>query len=73
VSAGEVALEEGMPLGHLQSPVIDRAAVLQKHAEPGDILVGGEVTAAALVELGGLAPLPEPVAGETAFSWRGSR
>jgi class 3 adenylate cyclase len=70
VSAGEVAMDEGTPLGHLQSPVIDRAAVLQKRAQPGDILVGGEVAGAALIELGALAPLTEPVAGEPAFSWR---
>jgi class 3 adenylate cyclase len=70
VSAGEVPIEEGIPIGHLHSPVIDRAAALQKRAEPGDILVSSEVTAAALLELGGLTPLPEPVAGEPAFAWR---
>jgi class 3 adenylate cyclase len=70
VSAGEVAIEEGTPLGHLQSPVIDRAAVLQKRAEPGEIVVSAEVAGAALVELGALAPVPEPAAGEPAFSWR---
>jgi class 3 adenylate cyclase len=70
VSAGEVPMEEGMLLGHLQSSVIDRAAALQKRAEPGGILVSGEVTGAALKELGSLAPLPESVAGEPAFSWR---
>jgi class 3 adenylate cyclase len=70
VSAGEVAIDAGVPLGHLHSPVIDRAAALQKRAQPGDILVGSEVTAAALLELGSVAPFPEPVAGEPAFSWR---
>jgi class 3 adenylate cyclase len=70
VSAGEVAIQEGIPLGHLQSVVIDRAAVLQKRAEPGDILVSGEAGAAALLELGGVSPLSEPIAGEPAFSWR---
>jgi class 3 adenylate cyclase len=70
VSAGEVAMEEGTPLGHLQSPVIDRAAALQKRAEPGDIVVSAEAAGAALVELGNLAPLPGPMAGEPAFSWR---
>jgi class 3 adenylate cyclase len=73
VSAGEVAIEEGVPLGHLQSPVIDRAAALQKRAEPGDILVSAEVTAAALAELGRLEALPEPVVGAPAFSWRTAR
>jgi class 3 adenylate cyclase len=71
VSAGEVAIEEGTPLGHLQSPVIDRAAALQKQAEPGSVVVSSEVTAAALIELGDLTPLPAPVVGEAAFSWRG--
>lgn len=73
VSAGEIAIEEGMVLGHLQSPVIDRAAALQKRAEPGDILVSAEVTAAALTELGSLAALPEPVAGTAALSWRAAQ
>jgi hypothetical protein len=54
----------------LNSPVLDRAATLQKRAEPGDIVVGSEVAAAALVELGGVAALPELVNGERAFSWK---
>ncbi len=72
ISAGPVAIEEGTPLGRLHSPVIDRAAALQKSAPPGDILVGSEMAAAALMELGSAARLPEPVAGEPAFSWRGA-
>jgi hypothetical protein len=70
VSAGAVAIEEGTPLGHLQSAVIDQAAVLPKRAAPGEILVSGEVSAAVLAELDRAAPVPEPVAGEPAFSWR---
>jgi class 3 adenylate cyclase len=70
ISAGDIAIEEGTPLGHLHSPVIDRAAALQKQAEPGSLVVSGEVAAAALVELGNLASLPEPVAGEPAFVWQ---
>jgi class 3 adenylate cyclase len=70
ISAGEVAIETGVALGHLQSTVIDRAAALQKRADPGSILVSSEVAGAALVELGALTPLPEPIAGEPAFSWR---
>jgi class 3 adenylate cyclase len=69
VSAGEVAIEEGVPLGHLQSPVIDLAAVLQKRAQPGEIIVSEEV-AALLPEAGNLTRLAEPVDGETAFSWQ---
>jgi len=70
VSAGEVAMEEGASIGYLDSPVIDRAAALQKSAEPGDIVVSGEVAGVALVELGGLAALPEPIQGQPAFSWK---
>jgi class 3 adenylate cyclase len=64
-----VAIEEGVPLGHLQSPVIDLAAVLQKRAQPGEIIVSEEV-AALLPEAGNLTRLAEPVDGETAFSWQ---
>lgn len=70
ISAGEVAIEEGMPIGHLISPVIDRAAELQKRAEPGDIVVGGEVSATALMELGSAAPLSDLMGGQPAFSWQ---
>jgi len=70
LSAGEVAIEDGTPIGHLQSPIIDRAAVFQKGAEPGDIVVGVEMAGAALAELRQLSPLPEPMHGETVFSWR---
>jgi class 3 adenylate cyclase len=73
VSAGAVAMEPGVPLGHLHSPVIDLAAALQKRSQPGDILVSSEVTAAALLELGAVTPLPEPVAGVPAFSWRAAQ
>jgi class 3 adenylate cyclase len=69
-SAGAVAIEEGMPLGHVQSAVIDRAAARQKRAAPGDILVGAEMADAGLQELGSLTRLPDPIAGEPAFSWR---
>ena len=43
VSAGELAIDPGTPLGYLQSAVIDRAAHLQNQAEPGDIVVGSEL------------------------------
>lgn len=69
-TAGEVAIADGVPLGHVHSAVIDRAANLQKQAEPGDIVVSGELAAAGIRELGTLSALPEPVAGETVFSWR---
>jgi class 3 adenylate cyclase len=47
LSSGRVPLEEGVPLAHLQSGVIDRAAKLQKSAPPGAIVVGPELAAAA--------------------------
>lgn len=70
ITSGTVALEPGVPIGHLNSPILDRAAAIQKRAAPGDIVVGSEVAATALVELGGVAALPELVNGERAFSWR---
>lgn len=73
VTAGAVALEPGMPIGHLNSPVLDRAAAFQKRAQPGDIVLGSEVAAAGLVELGGVAALPELVNGERVFSWKAAR
>jgi len=69
VSSGDVAVEEGATLGDLQSPVIDRAALLQKSAAPGEVRLTGEMTAAALIVLGQLQPAPDRVAGEPAFAW----
>jgi class 3 adenylate cyclase len=70
VSAGEVAVGGGEAIGQLQSVVIDRAAALQKRAEPGGILVSGEVAATALIELGPVTPLDEPIGGEPAFAFQ---
>ena len=55
------------------SPAIDRAVFLQQRAEPGDIVLSGETAATGLIELGGLAPLPEALFGPNAFSWRAAR
>src|SRR5262249_53066814 len=71
VSAGDVAIEPGTPPGHLHSAVVDRAAALQKQADPGDILVDGSVSPAALQEIG-LSPTPgDPAAAGRVYSWRG--
>lgn len=70
VSAGEVAVGGGEAIGQLHSAIIDRAAALQKRAEPAGILVSGEVAAAALIELGPMAPHGEPIGGEPAFEWK---
>lgn len=68
VSAGEVALEPDVPIGHLQSPVLDRAAKLQKAAEPGQLVLAAELAGAALVELG--TPEALSAAEGTAFGWK---
>ncbi|MBX7133098.1 MAG: adenylate/guanylate cyclase domain-containing protein [Fimbriimonadaceae bacterium] len=69
VSAGEVPWEPGTPIGLLQSPVIDRAAAMQKVAAPESIVVSQEVEEIAKVELGQLTPIPDPIAGVSASSW----
>lgn len=73
LSAGEVALEPGGSLGRINSVVLDRAALLQKRATPGDIVVSGELAQAALLELGPVAPLPDARPGEAVFSWQAAR
>lgn len=50
-------------------PLARSARELQQAAAPGDVVVGPELAAVALTELGPIAPLSEPVAGEQAFSW----
>jgi class 3 adenylate cyclase len=70
VAAGEIVIHEDTPLDQWRSTVIDHAAALAKQAVPGEILLGGEVSAGALLQLKGATPTPEPVLGEVAFSWR---
>jgi hypothetical protein len=65
LSAGEQAVNAAAP----RDALLDRAAYLQKHAGPGDIVVGAELAAAGLVELGGLAPVAGGGA-EPVFSWQ---
>jgi class 3 adenylate cyclase len=43
VSSGTVAIVDGTPIGHLQSAVIDRAANLQKSAQPGGIEIDSAI------------------------------
>ncbi len=73
VSAGESYVNTTAPLNAMHSPAIDRAVFLQQRAEPGDIVLSGETAATGLIELGGLAPLPEALFGPNAFSWRASQ
>jgi class 3 adenylate cyclase len=70
VSAGDVPAVEGTDIQALQSPIIYRAAALQKQAEPGDIVVGEEVAGDALHILDNLSLLPSTEEGERAFSWK---
>lgn len=70
ISAGEVGIEDETAVGHLQSSILDRAALLQKQADPGGILLSAEVAAAGLMELGHLCPLSEAVNGVPAFAWK---
>jgi class 3 adenylate cyclase len=69
ISAGEASVHAGTSPTPLHSPAIDRAVFLQQRAEPGDIVLSGETAATGLIELGGLAPLPEALFGPNAFSW----
>jgi class 3 adenylate cyclase len=70
ISAGNVPVEEGMLIGQIHSHVLDRAANLQKKAKPGGIVIGGEVSGAALMLLGTFSPLPDYPNSQVAFEWR---
>ncbi|MGV3721410.1 MAG: hypothetical protein ACO1SX_10925 [Actinomycetota bacterium] len=73
VTAGEVAVDPQLGIGQMHSPIIDRAAQLRQSAEPGDIIVSGELAAAGIAELGGLVPGPASVSGGPSFSWCGAQ
>lgn len=70
ISAGNVPLEDGTSIGQIHSHVLDRAAHLQKRAKPGGIVVGGEISGAALMLLGAVSPLPDSPNGQVAFEWQ---
>jgi class 3 adenylate cyclase len=69
ISAGSVALDPGRPIGHVQSAVVDRAALFQKRAAPGEIAVGEELLTAAGVELGPVSPAAGGELGSTVYTW----
>jgi hypothetical protein len=70
LSAGD--LDPAVSAGRQPDPLLDRAAQFRRGAAPGDIVVGAELAAAGLIELGGLAPVA--VAGtEPAFSWQAAQ
>jgi class 3 adenylate cyclase len=68
LSEGKVGIDGRTPLGHIQSPVIDRAAALQKLAEPGQIVVTSEMIVSAMPVLGSLRRT-ELTTGESAYVW----
>ncbi len=71
INAGEVALMPGAPIGHLQSTVLDRAAALQKSAQPGDIVISGDLSSEGLTALGRYGRHEgSPEGGVRGFSWR---
>ena len=73
ISAGESYVSTTTPPTVMHSPAIDRAVFLQQRAEPGDIVLSGETAATGLIELGGIAPVPEALFGPNAFSWRAAQ
>lgn len=70
ISAGNVPVEDGMFIGQIHSHVLDRAAYLQRKARPGGIVVGGEISGAALTLLGSFSQLPDTPNGQVAFEWQ---
>ena len=71
VNAGPVALEPGASIGSVQSPVVDRAAALQKRAEPDTLLVDAQISPDALAMLSPVAPAAVSEPGqETNYRWR---
>jgi hypothetical protein len=70
LTAGRVAGGGEQPPDPLQAAFIERAAELQRQADPGDILLSGELAAAGLLELRLLAPLDREAGKDPVFSWR---
>jgi class 3 adenylate cyclase len=70
ISAGEIPVGQELGLRDVQSPPVYRAAVLQKRAEPGDIVVDAEIAPTALLVLGHIAPVDDAVGEEDAYSWK---
>ncbi|MBV6456905.1 MAG: hypothetical protein HONBIEJF_00009 [Fimbriimonadaceae bacterium] len=54
ISAGDMAIDQELSLGQLQSPIIDRAASLQKCAPVNTIVIGFELESQARALLGDL-------------------
>jgi class 3 adenylate cyclase len=54
IAEGKIGIDSRTPLGQIQSPVLDRAAFLQKYAEPGSVMVTRELLESAMPVLGSL-------------------
>lgn len=73
LTSGEIAIDPSVPLSRINSALLDRAAVLQKHAAPGDIVLSGELAQTALLELGPIGPHRASEPGAPVFSWHAAR
>jgi class 3 adenylate cyclase len=54
LSEGKIGIDSKTSLGQIQSPVLDRAAFLQKYAEPGSVVVDQALIGSAMPVLGTL-------------------
>ena len=70
ISAGELAIDAQASLGNVYSPIIDRAAALQKAAEPGELLIGAELQDAATIEFGALSTRTDVPGQSVTLRWR---
>lgn len=68
IAEGKIGIDARTPLGQIQSPVLDRAAFLQKYAEPGSVVVCRELLEVAMPVLGSLQQR-ELIDGKTVYSW----
>ena len=68
IAEGKIGIDARTPLGQIQSPVLDRAAFLQKYAEPGSVVVSKELIESAMPVLGSLHQR-ELIDGRAVYSW----
>ena len=73
LTSGEIAIDPSVPLRRINSSLLDRAAVLQKQAAPGDIVLSGELAQTALLELGPIGPHMASEPGAPVFSRHAAR
>ncbi len=68
IAEGRIGLDARTPIGQIQSPVLDRAAFLQKYAEPGSVVVTKELIEIAMPVLGSLHQR-ELIDGRPVYCW----